>query len=110
MSKNEMVVKAKLPLPVNAIAHRIGKCECPVFFIDLLEENPAAVEENIGIIIKEVIRIAEADVRIRSLKFSHIDSKNVDAALAYFTVIFSGRREELGKVFGDEKISSIIDR
>lgn len=110
MSKNEMIVKAKLPLPVYAIAHRLGRCICPESLIGILEENPAEVEENVGIIIKEVIRIAEADVRIRSLRFSHVDSKNPDSALAHFTIVFSGKREELGKVFGEDKITSMINR
>lgn len=104
MSKPELLIKAHLPIPALAVAHRLDLCEAPESIFRILEERPTEAEESIRTIVREAIRIADADVRIDGLRFSDVDSRNITNAVVYFTIILRGRRDELAKVFGDDKI------
>lgn len=105
MCKNDVVIKAQLPIPAKGIAHRLGRCAQPESIFRLLCENPRQVEDNVRTVVEAVIHIAEAKISIESFRFSHVDSNSIVDAKVYFTAIIRGTKEELHKVFSEDRMN-----
>jgi hypothetical protein len=69
--------------------------------IDLLDNHPKNAEASVKKMASDFIIEAKADVSIKSIAFTEMDSDNLNHGAAYFSVILKGTKEELEKIAGN---------
>lgn len=99
---NEIIIKTQIIMSLTGLAHHLCLNEFPERIFGMLGDDPRRAEKIVHGIAKEYICNAEANVAIKTLEYSYVDSPDIRYAMVYFTAVLSGTARELLKVVGEE--------
>ncbi|MBA3704577.1 MAG: hypothetical protein H0W84_01340 [Bacteroidetes bacterium] len=100
----EITIETDFEMPLEVLAALLFTKPMEYRIIDKIENEPEEVEEEVKMQVQDSLTEKKSSVKVKAVKFIENDSDEITHGISFLKVTLKGKKEDLEKVAGKDKI------